>query len=306
MSDELELDLMLTAATGKKSKKFLKDSEASLAYTNAMQTLTEAQVVAAQAHALSVAAEAVSQTAGAIAMAIADDIDVIMEIKQKKTITDGTDDLDIDFSKKKKKKKKFVAEDEEAPIENLVINHVPAQPQKPQLQQPTDGFEPDTEEFSYEDMLSKIYKKIHANNPELLDRSKAKIKPPQVARLGTTRTCWSNFKDCCKSVQRSSDHVQSFFLAELGATGSIDGSEQFILKGRFMSRAIEGILKKYIDQYVRCNICASLNTELVRDQVSRLHFLHCKLCQSQRSVLNIKTGFLATTKADRKNERAED
>ena len=319
--DDIELDLLICAGTGKKSKKMLKDSAASVAYSNAMEALTEAQVVAAQAHALSVAAEAVSQTAGAIAMAISDDMGVMMDMKKKRIMDipqedpDGrpsnmTDELDIDFSKlKKKKKKKQTAQIDlyeesqpqpESPIENLVINHAP----NPQLMTPQ--FAIDDEEISYDEMLSRIYRQIHANNPELMDRSKAKIKPPQVARLGTTRTCWSNFKDCCKSVQRTSDHVQSFFLAELGATGSIDGSEQLIIKGRYMSRAIEGILKKYIDMYVRCNICASLNTELVRDQVSRLHFLKCKLCQSQRSVLNIKTGFLATTKADRKNERADD
>jgi translation initiation factor 2 subunit 2 len=324
MSDpviDMDLDLMLCAATGKKSKKFLKSREeesmATIAYSNAMEALTEAQVVAAQAHALSVAAEAVSQTAGAIAMAITDDMVTLdQEVKKKKkalkdepeAIEEPADDLlDIDFSKKKKKKKKKVTEElttiePEEPLENLTINHNTAKPQMVQVP----DFEPDIEEIPYEEMLSRIYKQIHANNPELMDRTKAKIKPPQVARLGTTRTCWSNFKDCCKSVQRTSDHVQSFFMAELGATGSIDGSEQFILKGRFMTRAIEDILKKYIDQYVRCNICTSLNTELVRDPISRLHFLKCKLCQSQRSVLHIKTGFLATTKADRKNERADD
>ncbi len=323
MSADMDLDLMLCAATGKKSKKFLKareeESMATIAYSNAMEALTEAQVVAAQAHALSVAAEAVSQTAGAIAMAITDDMVTLdQEVKKKKkaimdvvtevTTEEPADDLlDIDFSKKKKKKKKKVSEEltttePEEPLENLTINHNTTKPQMVQVP----DFEPDTEEMPYEEMLSRIYKQIHANNPELMDRTKAKIKPPQVARLGTTRTCWSNFKDCCKSVQRTSDHVQSFFMAELGATGSIDGSEQFILKGRFMTRAIEDILKKYIDQYVRCNICTSLNTELVRDPVSRLHFLKCKLCQSQRSVLHIKTGFLATTKADRKNERADD
>jgi hypothetical protein len=83
--DDLDLDLMICAATGKKSKKFLKAKEeeslASIAYSNAMEALTEAQVVAAQAHALSVAAEAVSQTAGAIAMAITDDMNVLLETK---------------------------------------------------------------------------------------------------------------------------------------------------------------------------------------------------------------------------------
>ena len=39
-------------------------------------------------------------------------------------------------------------------------------------------------------------------------------------RVGTTRTAWVNFKEICGMMKRSGEHVQSFFLNELGTTGA--------------------------------------------------------------------------------------
>jgi hypothetical protein len=50
---------------------------------------------------------------------------------------------------------------------------------------------------SYDDMLSRVFTLLYANNPELTDRTRKKVKPPQVMRVGTTRTAWVNFKEIC-------------------------------------------------------------------------------------------------------------
>lgn len=152
-------------------------------------------------------------------------------------------------------------------------------------------------------MLSKLYQRLHENNPELLDRHRKKLRPPEVARVGTTRSVWVNFKESCASMKRSMEHVQSFFLAELGTTGSIDGANRFILKGRWPPRHIENLMRKYITEYVGCHMCKSLDTELTRDNISRLYFLACKPCGSTRSVAAIKTGYHATGRGERRKAR---
>jgi translation initiation factor 2 subunit 2 len=179
--------------------------------------------------------------------------------------------------------------------------------------------------FNYDGMLSDLYTLLHEKNPELTDRHRKKIRPPEVMRVGSTRTAWINFKDNCIryaacfhlyetfgrlahilsvcSMKREKDHVLSFFLAELGTTGSIDGSERFLMRGRYLPKAIENLLRRYIQEYVTCHMCKSLETELARDAVSRLYFLSCKACGSQRSVAPIKAGFHATSKGDRKKAR---
>lgn len=53
------------------------------------------------------------------------------------------------------------------------------------------------------------------------------------------------------SMHRQPEHVQSFFLAEMGTDGSIDGSIRLVIKGRFQPKQVESLLKKYIGQRER-------------------------------------------------------
>jgi len=156
---------------------------------------------------------------------------------------------------------------------------------------------------TYEEMLSKVYVQLTENNPELLGREKKRLKPPQVSRVGTTRTAWTNFKDICAGLKRAPDHILSFFLAELGTTGAIDGSDRLLLKGKYQPKYVESLLRKYIQEFVQCHMCRNVETELRKDADSRLYFMDCKACGSSRSVAPIKAGFHATSKGDRKKAR---
>jgi translation initiation factor 2 subunit 2 len=92
----------------------------------------------------------------------------------------------------------------------------------------------------------------------------------------------------------------SFVSAELGSEASLDGSMRLILKGRYVPKQAESLLKKYIMEYVTCHMCRNPDTSLTRDAVTRLYFLQCEACGSRRSVAPIKSGFHATMRADRK------
>ena len=104
-------------------------------------------------------------------------------------------------------------------------------------------------------------------------------------------------------LHRQPEHVMSFLLAELGTDGSVDGKKQLILKGRFPAKNIESLLKKYIVEYVTCHMCRSPETSLTRDSVTRLYFLDCEACGSRRSVAPVKSGFHATSRADRRKAK---
>jgi translation initiation factor 2 subunit 2 len=53
----------------------------------------------------------------------------------------------------------------------------------------------------------------------------------------------------------------------------------------------EGILRRYVNEYVICNMCKSTDTLLSREQ--RLFMLRCQSCGASRSVTAVKTGFMA-------------
>ncbi|KAI3785882.1 hypothetical protein L1987_45008 [Smallanthus sonchifolius] len=142
------------------------------------------------------------------------------------------------------------------------------------------------------ELLSRVFHILRENNPELAgDRRRTVIRPPQVLREGTKKTVFVNFMDLCCTMHRQLDHVMTFLLAEMGTSGSLDGQQRLVVKGRFAPKNFEGILRRYINEYVICNGCRSPDTILSKE--SRLFFLRCEQCGSGRSVAPIKTGFVA-------------
>ena len=157
--------------------------------------------------------------------------------------------------------------------------------------------------WTYDEMLSRAYAQLHQHRPELAERTKKKIRPPQLMRVGTTRTAWVNFKQMCATLRRPPEHVMAFFLAELGTTGSVDGSDRLLMRGKFTTKAFESLVRKYIEEYVSCRMCSNMETDLVRDGELRLHFMVCRKCDSTRTVAPIKAGFHAVGKGERRRAR---
>ena len=72
---------------------------------------------------------------------------------------------------------------------------------------------------------------------------------------------------------------------------------------RALPQYIESLLRKYVTEFVQCQLCKNVDTSLRKDNVSRLFFMDCKLCSSSRSVAPIKAGYHATGKGERKKAR---
>ncbi|KAJ3085577.1 hypothetical protein HK102_014031, partial [Quaeritorhiza haematococci] len=151
-----------------------------------------------------------------------------------------------------------------------------------------------TRDYTYQELLSRVFKVLRQNNPELAGEKKRYIiAPPSVHREGTKKTVFANVVDICKRMHRQPDHVIQYLFAELGTSGSIDGNQRLVIKGRFQQKQIENVLKRYIMEYVTCKTCKSADTILTKE--NRLFFLQCESCGSSRTVSAIKTGFKAQT-----------
>lgn len=159
-------------------------------------------------------------------------------------------------------------------------------------------------DYTYNELLERVVDLLQANNPELVDKKRRNIKPPQLTLLSSKKTLWVNYQEICSMMQRSPEHVYQFFMAELGTEGSIDGNQRLVIRGKYVAKYIESLLRKYVVEYVTCEMCRSPNTDLVKDQGSRLHFCNCRDCGSSRSVAAIRSGYHATSRADRRAARA--
>ncbi|KDN47595.1 hypothetical protein RSAG8_03385, partial [Rhizoctonia solani AG-8 WAC10335] len=143
-----------------------------------------------------------------------------------------------------------------------------------------------------EDLLGRFYQVLRAQNPELAgEKRKYTIAPPSVHRDGNKKTVFANISDICKRMHRQPDHVIQFLFAELGTTGSVDGSQRLVIKGRFQPKQLENVLRRYIVEYVTCKTCKSPDTILTKE--NRIYFMSCESCGSRRSVSAIKAGFQA-------------
>ncbi|KAI4353571.1 hypothetical protein L6164_002509 [Bauhinia variegata] len=158
-----------------------------------------------------------------------------------------------------------------------------------QSQYPWDGTDRD---YNYEELLERVFSVLRENNPELAgDRRWTVIRPPEVLHEGTKKTVFVNFMDLCKTMHRQPEHVMTFLLSEMGTSGSLDGQQRLVVKGRFAPKNMEEIVRRYINEYVKCNICKSPDTILSKE--NRLYFLRCEQCGSESSMAPIKTGFAA-------------
>jgi len=150
-------------------------------------------------------------------------------------------------------------------------------------------------DYTYDELLKRVFGIMEEKHPDMAARHTKGfvMRPPQVVRSGTKKTAFVNFMDIAKALHRQPKHLLAFLQAELGTVGTIDGSNQLILKGKFQQRNIETVLRKYIKEYVFCHTCRSPDTILNKDV--RLFFLQCNTCRSKCSVQSIKTGFQAVT-----------
>lgn len=102
-------------------------------------------------------------------------------------------------------------------------------------------------DYTYEEALALVFQVMKDKNPDFAgDKKKFAIKLPEVGRAGSKKTAFSNFLEICRLMKRQDKHVLQFLLAELGTTGTLDGSNCLIVKGRWLQKHFESVLRKYI------------------------------------------------------------
>ncbi|MCL7049362.1 hypothetical protein MKW94_027452 [Papaver nudicaule] len=146
--------------------------------------------------------------------------------------------------------------------------------------------------YEYEELLARLYNMLTDNNPVLAsgERRTTVLRTPQLLREGTRKTVLVNFMEICQLMHREPEHVMSFYLAEMGTSGSLDGTQMLVVRGRFDPKNFEPIQPRYVNEYVMCQGCKGADTVLFKE--NRLIFLRCEDCGSTRSVAPVKAGFV--------------
>ena len=183
--------------------------------------------------------------------------------KEGKEEKDGEEEAPADgefdpsqLKKKKKKPKKVDPGDFDAKLaeagvaeEDEETTIQPVQEQEGDLEKGTGIWSHDaTAVISYPLLLNRFFNILSNHHPDLMSSgSKSyKIPPPQCLREGNKKTIFANIAEICKRMKRTDEHVTQFLFAELGTSGSVDGSRRLVIKGRFQQKQIENVLRRYI------------------------------------------------------------
>jgi len=170
-----------------------------------------------------------------------------------------------------KKKKKSKEKKEKEKINELEIKYHP-------LESPPS--------YSYHELLTNLYKQI--GNLETTEKHKFMICQPIVVKITIKKVLWSNFNEICIGINRSPEHLFLYTMNELNTEGSFNENKQLIIKGKFHSKNIENILRKYMCCYVQCNLCRSYDTIITKDSTTRLQYLVCNSCKGSKTIPIIK------------------
>ncbi|KAG8216114.1 eukaryotic translation initiation factor 2 beta [Butyriboletus roseoflavus] len=221
-----------------------------------------------------------------------EDFEKELEVSKSKDAAEGGDDVEIDDGE-------HLNEFDEADLgdDPFARSEVPTG-----LDSGSEPWLTSDRDYTYQELLTRFYVSLHASNPSLLTSAGKRytIAPPQILREGVRRSIFANVADICRRMHRSPEHVIQFLFAEMGTTGSVDGSGRLVIKGRFQPKQVENVLRRYIVEYVTCKTCKSPDTLLTKE--NRIFFMSCESCGSRRSVNAIKSGYQAQVGKRSKNK----
>ncbi len=132
----------------------------------------------------------------------------------------------------------------------------------------------------------------HANYPyeELLERAFVKLAgrrgveevfemPRASVLIIGDKTIVQNFRDIARVLGREEDLLRRYFVKELNTPGFVNEAGQLELKGKFGSIAINQLLERFVQKYVKCSTCGSVHTKLYKK--GRVFVLKCEACGAE-------------------------
>ena len=202
------------------------------------------------------------------------------------------EDIQVDFGKAKKKKKK-----KKAPVSAGEAKPTQAGPQ---------GFDWNVEghkSYEFSELLDRIETIMNEKTSQQEEESKDERGEMPQSRFVSTKTSITNFDVLCQQLDRDKTHVLEFFKTEMDVEGNFGSEANVLLQGRHKAPMINGLYKKYVEQFVKCLGCKSIKTTMTRDPSTRLLNLKCKVCDATRTCQNIKKGFHAVRRGERRAQR---
>lgn len=200
--------------------------------------------------------------------------------KSEKKVKEELEEIEvIDFTKSKKSKKPKKETSKKKKDKEEEVSEVSERPK----------LDPNwTNPYTYEFLWGRIDSILQKVNPYKSSTKELHVKPIALEKVGRQYK-WTNFKDFCLGLKRSSEHLSSYISAEMGIH-VICAEEKLIMEGRAITQdTMQSTVRGYIHEYVICKECNGTQTDLIKKPETRLLEMICGSCTSCRTVENIKS-----------------
>lgn len=130
-------------------------------------------------------------------------------------------------------------------------------------------------EYTYIELLERAHLKLagRRGSEEVFEMPKA-----GVLVIGG-KTIIQNFKDIAQLLNRDEELLKKYFIKELNVPGSVNEAGQLELRGKFNATAINQLLERFVQKYVKCSTCSSVHTKLTKR--GRIFVLKCEACGAE-------------------------
>eukprot|EP00477_Mikrocytos_mackini_P000873 GAHX01000936.1.p1 GENE.GAHX01000936.1~~GAHX01000936.1.p1 ORF type:complete len:173 (+),score=41.67 GAHX01000936.1:25-543(+) len=163
----------------------------------------------------------------------------------------------------------------------------------------------ETYSTDYLSLLERGYKLLSIKKSDQALFLNVDIPSPELERSGAKKTSFSNFMEIVEKINRDPVHVMSYFHSELAKECSLDSDNKLIIKGRFLIKHIENVIKKYCDNFVICKDCGSFNTTIVKEKEMRVQKLVCNACSGEKVCASMAHGFVSLARGQRRAARRD-
>ena len=136
---------------------------------------------------------------------------------------------------------------------------------------------------TFEEMLDESY-----NDYNNIDESKLKIPALQLMNT-STKSYWSNILEFTNIINRDADHFLIFLKSELNINNinwySADRKDGIVIHSKYIKKqTLMSNAKKYIEKYVICEYCKSVNTTCDKLSTKKYKFL-CLQCNMTKTLI---------------------
>lgn len=130
-------------------------------------------------------------------------------------------------------------------------------------------------EYKYTELLDRAFEKLagRKGSGEVFEMPRA-----NVLVIGG-KTIIQNFRDIAHLINRDEELLKRYFMKELNVPGSINEAGQLELRGKFNALAINQLLERFVQKYVKCSTCNSAHTKLSKK--GKVFVLKCEACGAE-------------------------